>query len=196
MLNFRVDNKLAIVTGCSKGIGMAIAIELANSGADIIGVSGSMPASGSDVEKAVLAAGKKFYPYQADFSNRDSVYAFLQKVVTDHPKIDILINNAGNIQRSPAAEHPDEFWDNIIDMTEDLRPRSFSDMCKRNTNPEEDYKELQSLMDKKGWDIQSIKNLFSPEVDRLCGYNIKNLVKGKTTEQFQRIINNLPYCTN
>ena len=49
MLNFRVDNKLAIVTGCSKGIGMAIAIELANSGADIIGVSGSMPASGSDV---------------------------------------------------------------------------------------------------------------------------------------------------
>ena len=116
MLNFRVDNKLAIVTGCSKGIGMAIAIELANSGADIIGVSGSMPASGSDVEKAVLAAGKKFYPYQADFSNRDSVYAFLQKVVTDHPKIDILINNAGSIQRSPAAEHPDEFWDNIIDI--------------------------------------------------------------------------------
>ena len=116
MLNFRVDNKLAIVTGCSKGIGMAIAIELANSGADIIGVSGSMPAAGSDVEKAVLATGKKFYPYQADFANRDSVYAFLQKVVTDHPKIDILINNAGSIQRSPAAEHPDEFWDNIIDI--------------------------------------------------------------------------------
>ena len=87
---------------------MAIAIELANSGADIIGVSGSMPAAGSDVEKAVLAAGKKFYPYQADFANRDSVYAFLQKVVTDHPKIDILINNAGSIQRSPAAEHPDQ----------------------------------------------------------------------------------------
>ena len=116
MLNFRVDNKLAIVTGCSKGIGMAIAIELANSGADIIGVSGSMPAAGSDVEKAVLAAGKKFYPYQADFSNRDSVYAFLQKVVTDHPKIDILINNAGHIMRAPAAEHPDEYWDTIIDI--------------------------------------------------------------------------------
>lgn len=62
MLNFRVDNKLAIVTGCSKGIGMAIAIELANSGADIIGVSGSMPAAGSDVEKAVLAAGKNSTP--------------------------------------------------------------------------------------------------------------------------------------
>ena len=116
MLNFRVDNKVALVTGCSKGIGMAIAIELANSGADIIGVSGSMPASGSDVEKAVLAAGKKFYAYQADFSNRDSIYAFLEAVIKNHPTIDILINNAGSIQRSPAAEHSDEFWDNIIDI--------------------------------------------------------------------------------
>lgn len=116
MLNFRVDNKVALVTGCSKGIGMAIAIELANSGADIIGVSGSMPASGSDVEKAVLAAGKKFNAYQADFSNRDSIYAFLDAVIKNHPKIDILINNAGSIQRSPAAQHPDEFWDNIIDI--------------------------------------------------------------------------------
>jgi 2-deoxy-D-gluconate 3-dehydrogenase len=75
-----------------------------------------MPASGSDVEKAVLAAGKKFYAYQADFSNRDSIYAFLDAVIKNHPKIDILINNAGSIQRSPAAQHPDEFWDNIIDI--------------------------------------------------------------------------------
>jgi hypothetical protein len=81
-----------------------------------------------------------------------------------------------------------KFWDNIIDMTEDLRPRSFSDMCKRNTNPEEDYKELQSLMDKKGWDIQSIKNLFSPQVDEICGYGIGDLVEGKTTDKFNSIL--------
>ena len=50
-----------------------------------------MPASGSEVEKAVLAAGKKFYPYQADFSNRDSVYAFLEKVVANN--VNKLKNN-------------------------------------------------------------------------------------------------------
>lgn len=116
MLNFRVDNKIALVTGCSSGIGKAVAIELANSGADIIGVSSSMPATGSDVAKEVEAAGKKFYPYQADFSNRDSVYRFLEKVKADHIVIDILINNAGSIMRKPAAEHPDEYWDTIMDI--------------------------------------------------------------------------------
>lgn len=121
MINFRVDNKLALVTGCSRGIGMAIAVELANSGADIIGVSGNMPEKDSEVEKAVLATGRKFYPYKADFSNRDSLYAFLNKVVKDHPRIDILINNAGHIMRKPAAEHPDEYWDTIININLDAQ---------------------------------------------------------------------------
>ena len=58
MINFRVDNKLALVTGSSRGIGMSIAIALAEAGADIIGVS-SKPEAGSPVEKAVNAAGKK-----------------------------------------------------------------------------------------------------------------------------------------
>ena len=116
MLNFRVENKIALVTGSSSGIGMAIAIELANSGADIIGVSNDMPLNGSDVSKAVESAGRKFYPYVADFSKRDSLYAFLNKVKEDHPRIDILINNAGHIMRKPAAEHPDEYWDLIIDI--------------------------------------------------------------------------------
>lgn len=121
MINFRVDNKLALVTGSSRGIGMAIAVALANSGADIIGVSGNMPEKDSEVEKAVLAAGRKFYPYQADFGNRDSLYAFLNKVVKDHPRIDILINNAGHIMRKPAAEHPDEYWDTIININLDAQ---------------------------------------------------------------------------
>jgi 2-deoxy-D-gluconate 3-dehydrogenase len=121
MLTFRVDNKIALVTGCSRGIGMDIAVELAQSGADIIGVSGNMPGSGSAVSKAVEAAGKKFYPYTADFSNRDSLYTFLNKVKADHPQIDILINNAGHIMREPAATHLDEYWDLIININLDAQ---------------------------------------------------------------------------
>ncbi len=120
MLNFRVDKKLALVTGCSSGIGMDIAIELAQSGADIIGVSNNLEPD-SDVQKAVEAAGKKFYAYQADFSNRDSLYAFLNKVKADHTRIDILINNAGHIMREPAATHSDEFWDTIININLDAQ---------------------------------------------------------------------------
>ena len=116
MLNFRVDNKLALVTGSSRGIGLAVATALAESGADIIGVSSKLEASGSELEKAVTNAGKKFYAYQCDLSKRDSVYSFLEKVKKGHPQIDILINNAGNILRKPVAEHPDEYWDTIINI--------------------------------------------------------------------------------
>jgi 2-dehydro-3-deoxy-D-gluconate 5-dehydrogenase len=121
MLNFRVDNKIVLVTGCSSGIGMDIAIELAQSGADIIGVANNMPATGSNVSKAVEAAGKKFYAYKADFSNRESLYAFLNKVKAEHPRIDILINNAGHIMREPAATHSDEYWDTIININLDAQ---------------------------------------------------------------------------
>jgi 2-dehydro-3-deoxy-D-gluconate 5-dehydrogenase len=116
MLNFRVDGKLALVTGSSRGIGFAIAVALAESGADIIGVSSKLETSGSELEKAVIKAGKKFYAYQCDLANRDSVYSFIENVKADHPHIDILINNAGHILRKPAAEHPDEYWDTIMNI--------------------------------------------------------------------------------
>jgi 2-dehydro-3-deoxy-D-gluconate 5-dehydrogenase len=116
MVNFRVDGKLALVTGSSRGIGLAIATALAESGADIIGVSSKLEVSGSDLGKAVTKAGKRFYAYQCDLTDRKSLYSFIEKVKSDHPKIDILINNAGHIMRKPAAEHPDEYWDTIINI--------------------------------------------------------------------------------
>lgn len=121
MLNFRVDGKLALVTGSSRGIGLAIAKALAESGADIIGVSSKLEASGSELEKAVTGAGKKFYAYQCDLTDRASIYSFVEKVKADHPTIDILINNAGHIMRAPAAEHPDDYWDTIININLDAQ---------------------------------------------------------------------------
>lgn len=115
MINFRVDNSVALVSGCNRGIGMAMAVALAEAGADIIGVSNVMPAD-SEVEKAVKAAGKNFYPYVCDFTNRQDLYKFINQVKADHAKIDILCNNAGHILRQPAAEHSDEYWDTIINL--------------------------------------------------------------------------------
>ena len=112
---FRLDGKTALVTGARRGIGKAMAIALAEAGADIIGVSRSMEPSGSEIEKEVLARGRKFTGYACDFKDRKAVYAFLEKALAENPVIDILVNNAGTILRKPAVEHPDEYWDEVID---------------------------------------------------------------------------------
>lgn len=110
---FDLKGKKALVTGCKRGIGMAMAVALAEAGADIVGVSASLEATGSDVEKAVTAAGGKFYSYQCNFQDRVELNRFIKEVNAAH-EIDILVNNAGTILRKPAAEHPDEYWDEVI----------------------------------------------------------------------------------
>lgn len=115
---FNLTGKTALVTGCKRGIGKGMALALAEAGADIIGVSASLELQNSDIEKEVLALGKKFYAYQCDFSNRESTLAFAAKVKVDHPIIDVLINNAGTILRKPIAEHPDEYWDEVIEVNQ------------------------------------------------------------------------------
>jgi 2-deoxy-D-gluconate 3-dehydrogenase len=112
---FNLTGKTALVTGCKRGIGKAMAVALAEAGADIIGVSASLEKSGRAVEAEVTALGRTFHAYQADFSKRDSLYAFIAELNRHHSAIDILVNNAGSILRKPAAEHPDEFWDTIIE---------------------------------------------------------------------------------
>lgn len=115
---FSLDGKTALVTGCTRGIGKAMAVGLAEAGADIIGVSASLEETGSDVEKAVLATGRRFKAYSCDFSNRKALYNFIENVKRDFPKIDILINNAGTILRAPAAEHPDEMYDKVVEVNQ------------------------------------------------------------------------------
>jgi 2-deoxy-D-gluconate 3-dehydrogenase len=95
-------------------LGKAMAVALAEAGADIIGVSKTLPASGSAVGREVEAIGRGFKAYACDFNDRGALKTFISKVANDFPVIDVLINNAGTVLRKPAAEHPDEYWDEVI----------------------------------------------------------------------------------
>lgn len=111
---FRLDGQTALVTGCRRGIGLAMATALAEAGADIVGVSKSLEPQGSGAERAVVAAGRRFWGYACDFADLQAVRSFASRVIDEHPAIDILVNNAGVILRKPAAEHPDEYWDQVL----------------------------------------------------------------------------------
>jgi len=117
--DFKLDGLTALVTGCSKGIGRGLALGLAQAGADIVGVSSTLAETGSEVQREVQAAGRKFKGYSCDFSKRKALYDFIEKVRRDGHRIDILINNAGIIRRKPAAEYPDEFWDEVMEVNLD-----------------------------------------------------------------------------
>ena len=113
---FDLSGKTALVTGCKRGIGKAMAEALAEAGADIVGVSASLESSGSAVETSITSLGRSFSAYACDFADRKALYHFVETVRQNHPIIDILVNNAGSILRTPAAEHPDEYWDKIMEV--------------------------------------------------------------------------------
>lgn len=113
---FRLDGKVALVTGCKHGIGKAVTLGLAEAGADIIGVSVTLEESGSEIEQEVKALGRKFKGYQCDFADRQATYRLISRVKADNPIIDILFSNAGTIFRKPAVEHPDDYWDTTMEV--------------------------------------------------------------------------------
>lgn len=114
--SFDLHGKTALVTGCKRGIGRAMAIALAEAGADIVGVSASLEDEGSAIAGDIESLDRRFDAYRCDFSDRSNLYAFIKRVKDDHPKIDILVNNAGTILRKPAAEHRDDYWDQVLEV--------------------------------------------------------------------------------
>ncbi len=112
---FDLSGKVALVTGARRGIGLAMATALANAGADIIGVSAQLEATGSEVQQRVEAAGRSFSGFQVDLADRAAVTE-LAASIAESSRIDILVNNAGTIARSPAAEHDIATWDTVLDV--------------------------------------------------------------------------------
>ncbi len=110
---FDLSGKLAVVTGCRRGIGMAMAEALAAAGADVIGVSAALEPHGSEIAHRVTALGRTFTPMRADLADPGAV-AELARELADGPPIDILVNNAGTIRRAPAAEHGDQDWNHVL----------------------------------------------------------------------------------
>ncbi len=93
-----------------------MAIALAEAGADIVGASKSLEPSGSTIEAEIAARNRGFKAYRCNFSDRKDVYAFVRKLNSELPPIDILINNAGMILRAPAVAFPDGYWDETIEV--------------------------------------------------------------------------------
>jgi 2-deoxy-D-gluconate 3-dehydrogenase len=113
---FQLHGKTALVTGCRRGIGAGMAHALAEAGADIVGVSAHLEPSGSEVQSLVEGCGRRFKGYACDLGNRSAVHEFIAVVKEREPSIDILINNAGIIRRTPAANHSDTDWDDVLEV--------------------------------------------------------------------------------
>ncbi|WP_436535864.1 SDR family oxidoreductase [Actinoplanes sp. HUAS TT8] len=110
---FDLTGRLAVVTGARRGIGRAMAEALAAAGADIIGVS-THQRDDDEVAAAVRDQGRSFEGYAVDFADRDAVVELGAELAGRAP--DILINNAGTIERAPAAQHPLQWWDRVIEV--------------------------------------------------------------------------------
>jgi 2-deoxy-D-gluconate 3-dehydrogenase len=113
---FDLRGRLALVTGCRRGIGLAMAEALASAGADIVGVSARLEASGSEVQRRVEAAGRRFSGFQADFADRSAVEQLASRLAEGGDQIDILVNNAGTIARAPAVDHDTATWERVVEV--------------------------------------------------------------------------------
>ncbi len=111
---FDLSGKLALVTGCRRGIGLAMAEALALAGADIVGTSLSLPESESEVRARVEAFGRSFVAYRADLGEPSAAAELARTLARDGHSIDILVSNAGTIKRAPAVEHSDEMWTTVL----------------------------------------------------------------------------------
>ncbi len=112
---FNLKGRVAVVMGGTSGIGRAIAIGLAEAGADVV-ATGRRQALVEQVSDEIEATGRKSLRAVADASNRQSVDAFRNAVLDYFGKVDILVNSAGQIFRKPTASITEEEWNGLLDV--------------------------------------------------------------------------------
>ncbi|MFO1254741.1 MAG: 2-dehydro-3-deoxy-D-gluconate 5-dehydrogenase KduD [Sphingomonadaceae bacterium] len=111
-VSFSLAGKVALVTGANTGIGQAIAVALAEAGADVALAGRSEPA---ETLRAIAATGRKALNLAADLSSIAPVRQVIDDVLAAFGRIDILVNNAGIIRRNDLADFTEEDWDAVID---------------------------------------------------------------------------------
>jgi len=110
-----LQNKVALVTGGSRGIGKAIALALADSGADVAFTYKSAAAAAEEVVKAVEAKGRKALALQSDAKNFSEANSVVEKVIAQFQRLDILVNNAGITKDTLLMRMSEQDWDDVID---------------------------------------------------------------------------------
>lgn len=116
MSPFDLTGRLAVVTGAKRGIGFAIAEALAAAGADIVAVSATLDPASAEIGDRVRSLGRDFSGYRVDFADRAAVIEFAEGLAAGDRQVDILVNNAGTIRRAPAAEHPLDWFDEVLEV--------------------------------------------------------------------------------
>lgn len=112
---FSLKNKTAIVTGASRGLGQAIAVGLAKAGALVI-CSSSRKGGCDSTISLIKEFGGQVFEIAANLSERKEVENLIQESLKIAPKIDILVNNGGTIERFPALEFPLNAWDKVLEI--------------------------------------------------------------------------------
>lgn len=109
---FNLSGKTALVTGANTGLGQAIAIALAEAGADIVAAGRS---SAGETGARVAALGRRFLELQADLSRTSPIQGAVDAAVALNGRLDIVVNNAGIIRRADSLDVTEEDWDLVID---------------------------------------------------------------------------------
>ena len=112
---FKLNGKVAIVTGCARGLGRGIAEGMAEAGADIVGVYNQTdPREG--IQKEVENLGRKFLGISADLRYQKPINGIIEKAVKQFGRVDILVNNAGIIRRGESIEFSEKDWDDVMNL--------------------------------------------------------------------------------